>query len=468
MKHTAAKRSLIIRFALYVLYGPMSLIIGQSVSAQNIEWIRQLGSKRDDESFGVSIDTLGDVFTTGTTNGSLDGSPAGVHLFLSNYDAAGNTKWIRQLATEFFSQGCAASADGLGNAYVAGTALTGPRGTPQDGIVCKYDSAGNLLWTKHQAAPMRTSTSTCVSADALGSVYVAGHTAGNFAGPNLGSEDAYLARYDAAGHLLWARQFGSSSSDYTVAVSADGLGNAYVTGNTAGSMGGPNARAADAFVTKFDSTGNVQWIRQFGTSSQETGIGVSADRLGNVYISGQTDGSLDSNNAGSTDIFVRKFDAAGNLIWGRQFGTSGQELGGTASVDGLGNVFVSGFAAGDLAGPNAGAFDAFVRKYDSFGNVLWTQQLGTDQADGSYSVSADQFGHVYIAGETSGNFGASNAGNRDAFVAKIADVPEPTSIALATIGVAMLWISRRRSNRQSRSGAASSRCSRRIGTPSRE
>jgi hypothetical protein len=315
---------------------------------------------------------------------------------------------------------------------------------------------------------MRTSTSTCVSANAIGSVYVAGHTAGNFTGPNLGSEDAYLARYDAAGHLLWARQFGSSSSDYTVAVSADGLGNAYVTGNTVGSMGGPNARAADAFVTKFDSTGNVQWIRQFGTSSQETGIGVSADRLGNVYISGQTDGSLDSNNAGSTDIFVRKFDAAGNLIWGRQFGTSGQELGGTASVDGLGNVFVSGFAAGDLAGPNAGAFDAFVRKYDSFGNVLWTQQLGTDQADGSFSVSAGQFGHVYIAGETSGNFGASNAGNRDAFVAKIADVPEPTSIALATIGVAMLWISRRRSNRQSRSGAASSRCSRRIGTPSRE
>src|SRR5262245_63963107 len=86
------------------------------------------------------------------------------------------------------------------------------------------------------------------------------------------------------------------------------------------------------------------------------------------------------------------------------------------SADEFGNVYICGSAGFDLGGPSAGDNDAFVRKYDSAGNVLWTRQFGTIGIDGSRSVSAAEFGYVYVAGFTSGSLSRSNAGSADAFV----------------------------------------------------
>ena len=105
-------------------------------------------------------------------------------------------------------------------------------------------------------------------------------------------------------------------------VSADGLGNVYISGYTYGSLGGPNAGSDDAFVSKYDAAGTLQWTRQLGTSAIDRSYGVSADGLGNVYISGYTSGSLGGPNAGGNDAFVSKYDAAGTLQWTRQLGTS--------------------------------------------------------------------------------------------------------------------------------------------------
>ena len=69
---------------------------------------------------------------------------------------------------------------------------------------------------------------------------------------------------------------------------------------------------------------SIEWIRQLGTSSTDESNGVSADGLGNVYISGYTNGSLGGPNAGNEDAFVSKYDAAGTLQWTRQLGTSSQ------------------------------------------------------------------------------------------------------------------------------------------------
>ena len=107
--------------------------------------------------------------------------------------------------------------------------------------------------------------------------------------------------------LEWTRQFGTSSGDSANDVSADRLGNVYIAGATLGDLGGANAGEVDAFVRKYDASGTLQWIQQFGTTVNDAFRGVSADGLGNVYMSGSTDGDLWGPNAGENDAILAKF-----------------------------------------------------------------------------------------------------------------------------------------------------------------
>ncbi len=239
--------------------------------------------------------------------------------------------------------------------------------------------------------------------------------------------------------LQWTEQLGTGSSDRNSRVSADSLGNVYISGRTEGSLGGPNVGGSDAFLLKVDASGTLQWTEQLGTGGDDVGWGVSADSLGNVYISGTAGGSLGGPNAGLTDAFLAKYNASGALQWIEQLGTGSDDFGGGVSADSLGNVYISGVTQGSLGGANAGGWDAFLAKYDASGTLQWTEQLGTSSYDESPGVSADSLGNVYISGFTAGSLGGPNAGGEDAFVAKYA-IPEPSSGVLALFGLAALTL----------------------------
>src|SRR5262245_44845758 len=81
----------------------------------------------------------------------------------------------------------------------------------------------------------------------------------------------------------------------------------------------------------------VEWIRQFGTPSTDEGWGVSLDGTENVYVSGTTYGDLAGVNAGDADAFLSKYSSTGSLIWSRQFGGSSTEFGYGDCTDSLGN-----------------------------------------------------------------------------------------------------------------------------------
>jgi len=233
--------------------------------------------------------------------------------------------------------------------------------------------------------------------DADGNIYVTGLTDGTLPGQtSVGEVDAFVRKYDAEGNELWTRQFGTSSFDVAFGVAAD-AGGVYVAGRTFGTLPGQtSAGLHDAFVRKYDSEGNELWTRQFGSSSTDTASGVAAD-VGGVYVAGSSEGTLPGQtSAGSTDVFVRKYDAEGNELWTRQFGTSSSDLALGVAAD-AGGVYVAGWTGGTLLGQtSAGDYDAFVRKYDSEGNELWTRQFGTSSSDGSRGVAADA-GGVYVS-----------------------------------------------------------------------
>ncbi len=217
--------------------------------------------------------------------------------------------------------------------------------------------------------------------------------------------------------IVWVREFGTANGDNAYAVAADG--NTYVAGVTAGVLPGQlSAGTNDAFVRKYDADGNDVWTRQFGTSSSDDARGIAADASG-VYVVGYTSGTFPGQTSlGNGDTFVRKYDVDGNELWTRQFGTTGTDIAVGISVDASG-VYVTGHTSGSFLGsPRVGDWNAFVRKYDVDGNVLWTRECGTIQLEEVHAVSADASG-IYIAGYTSGSFaGYTNAGGRDAFVVK--------------------------------------------------
>ncbi len=181
----------------------------------------------------------------------------------------------------------------------------------------------------------------------------------------------------------------------------------------------------------------VEWIRQLGTASDDRGQCVSVDGSGNAYVTGWTQGGLDGNiSAGGEDMFLTKYDTAGAKQWTRQLGTGTTDRAYGVSVDGSGNVYVSGYTHGGLDGnTNAGLSDMFLTKYDSAGTRLWTAQLGTDVWDHSYSVSVDGSGNAYVTGRTDGDLdGNPNAGGFDMFLVKISAIPEPSTLALLCMG----------------------------------
>src|SRR5205823_5682183 len=122
----------------------------------------------------------------------------------------------------------------------------------------------------------------------------------------LGAEDAFLIKYDSAGNLQWSKQFGTSSADFAKANTVDASGNVFVGGSTQGTMGQANAGDYDAILGKFDSAGNPLWFRQIGTNQFDETLGIALDSSGNPYIAGQTYDSLFGPGT-SEDPFLAKF-----------------------------------------------------------------------------------------------------------------------------------------------------------------
>lgn len=418
--------------------------------AQQLEWIHQEAIGGSEFNAGVTVDPAGNVYIAGTTYFSVSGPSGGdSDAIVSKYDSYGNLQWTRQTGTSTYDACTGVSADAQGNVYISGYTVVSASepgaGTTysEDIFLSKFTTSGILEWTR-QIGSTSDEWSTGVFADVLGNVYVSGYTRGSLAGQSAGLGDAFVIKYDLSGNLQWARQLGTATWDSSYGVSADSLGNVYIAGTTEGNLNGPNAGGNDVFLSKFDPAGNLQWNRQWGTAGNDVGHSISVDSAGNLYISGNTSGSLGGPNAGDDDVFISKCDPAGNLLWIRQIGTNANEWSTSVSADSLGNVYISGNTFGSLAGPLVGSADGFVSKYDALGNPQWIRQIGTVDVDYSYGVAADVIGNSYVSGYTSGSLGAPNAGGYDAFVAKFSTIPEPGTLLLATFASVALLLPRAR------------------------
>jgi len=218
---------------------------------------------------------------------------------------------------------------------------------------------------------------------------------------------------------------GTTSNDSGEGVTTDSSGNIYVTGITQGLDGDTEELGLyDIILMKFDLSGKKQWTKQLVTSNRlfDQGSSLFFDSSGNIYVTGWTGGGLDGNtNMGGYDIFLIKFNSSGTKQWTEQLGTSSLEIGLGVTTDSSGNIYVTGYTkGGGLDGnTNFGGYDIFLVKFNSSGIKQWTKQLGTSSTEFGRDLTTDLLGNIYVPGFTRGGLdGNTNSGGKDIFLVK--------------------------------------------------
>jgi len=393
-------------------------------------WATYYGGTSDDEAYGVALDAAGNVYTTGYTNSSTAIATAGSYqsTIAGNFDA----------------------------------------------FVAKFNSLGTtLLWGTYYGGT-GNDWSYGITLDKNDNVYITGYTSSSNGIATLGAYqanlygvyDAFVAKFNSSGSLLWGTYFGGNGNDEGSAIVVDSSRNVYVTGFTNSSKGIATASAfklvgdsdfGDAFIAKFNPAGTgLTWATYYGGGKYEWGYGIAIDADRNVYTTGYTAsafgiatiGSYQKKFGGVDDAYVSKLDSSGSkLIWGTYYGGSDYDYGEAIAIDSGNNVYITGISKSDSAIATLGAYqtnngggnyDAFVAKFNSTGtNLLWGTYYGGNQTDEGYGITLDAMRNVYIAGFTQSPNGIATAGayksicdtlNGDAFVAEF-----------DSSGTALLW-----------------------------
>ena len=192
---------------------------------------------------------------------------------------------------------------------------------------------------------------------------------------------------------------------------------------------------------------NWLWAKGMGGTSVDDGYSVTTDDSDNVYTTGNFYGTVDFDpgagvfnmtSSGSTDVFISKFDSAGNFIWAKKFGGINQDEGRNIAADAYHNVYISGSfqstvdfdpGAGVYNLTSAGSLSCFISKLDISGNFLWAKAIGGNTATATgRGMGIDVSANVYTAGIFQGTidcdpgagiFNLIAAGGNDVFLSKL-------------------------------------------------
>ena len=426
-----------------------------------LTWNTFLGSAGADQGNGVAVDVAGNVYVAGystaTWGAPIEAYGGGVDGFVAKLDSNGNLIWNTFLGGFGNDQAWQVALDAVGNVYVAGYG-DASWGSPVraysghfDTFAAKLDASGTLIWNTFLGSA-GFDIGRAVAVDVIGNVYVAAYSDATWGSPvrpfSGGLLDAFAAKLDPSGNLVWNTFLGGSGIDYGQAAAVDVIGNVYVSGNSDAAWGSPvlahNGGLA-AFAAKLDPNGTLTWNTFFGSGGSNSGEGVAADLIGNVYVAGvstATWGSpVNSYNSGA-DAFAAKLDSSGTLIWNTFFGSGSSDTGVAVALDASGNVFVAGYCDATWGSPAraySGSFDAFAAQLDSGGTLTWNTFLGSASFDSGYAMAVDGSENVYVAGFSDATWGSpvrAYGGGSDAFVAKVPiSMPTPTPTPTPSPGV---------------------------------
>lgn len=413
-------------------------------------------------------------------------------IFVCKFNSSGTYQYTRIIDGDVFQASFSVTCDSSDNMYIAGIYIGTSIIKDQDGttlgtfpttnengtaFVSKFDSSGTYQYSRIIDSVNGYDQGSSVTCDSSGNMYLAGvynqtpaikDQDGNTLGtlPASSSNAAFVCKFDSSGNYLYSRIVDETSYDQGRGVTCDSSGNMYLAGaytgssiikdqngNTLGTL--PESSSNAAFVSKFDSSGTYQYARIVDSAGNDIGYGVACDSSGNMYFTGsytdatptikdQTNTTLGTLpvSAGFGAVFVSKFDSSGTYKYTRIVDTTDYDYGSSVTCDSSGNMYITGFYSGTLiikdqinttlgTLPVSTEFAAFVCKFDSSGNYLYSRIVDSAGNDIGYGVSCDSSLNMYFAGiyigtpnikdqdgTTLGTLPPSINGNGTAFVCK--------------------------------------------------
>ncbi|MBL4735874.1 MAG: T9SS type A sorting domain-containing protein [Flavobacteriales bacterium] len=370
--------------------GSQDIFVQKLDASGNFIWAKSMGGSSIDYALSITIDAWGNVYTTGGFHNTADFDPSPAifdlisngdyDVFIQKLDSNGNFIWANSMGATSLDLGQSVSTDASGNVYVTGNYYTtvdfDPSGATYnltsngsaDIFIQKLDPNGNLIWVNSFGGAYydfcRSSTT-----DNSGNVYVTGAyqdsvdfdpSGASFNLTSNGNGDIFIQKLGPNGNLIWAKSMGATDYDGARSIKTDATGNIYVTGYYAGTVDFDPSGAtfnltangnADIFIQKLDANGNFIWANSIGGISSNNSESITIDNSGNVYVTGDYEGTVDFDPSGATffltangsdDVFIEKLDANGNFIWAKSVGDASSDRGNSIITDVLGNVYVSG------------------------------------------------------------------------------------------------------------------------------
>jgi hypothetical protein len=437
----------------------------------SVTYATYLGGTAEDDGNAIAIDGSGNAYVTGQTKSTDFPTKSALHgtnkgsfdVFVTELSPTGSLVYSTYIGGSSDDSGNAIAVDGSGNAFVAGGthssdfptqgAYQSTFGGALDAFVLELNSTGSALTYSTFVGGSGSDVANGLALDKGGNAYLVGSTTStDFPMKNpIASETTggFVTALNPNGSaLVYSTYLGAGSTDFAAAVAVDATGNAYVTGGTkspafvttagvfqlkCGTDGNCNGALYDAFVSVIKPTGSSFLYSTFlGGESNDEGLGIAVDGLGDAYVTGFTQSSknfpLKSALQGTfgggslpTDAFVTELNPTGTqLIYSTYLGGSGDDTGLGIAVDSNKNAYVTG-ETGSSDFPTASATqshknvpnnnDAFVSEINASGSALvFSTYLGgssnenTATASGRGSlggIAVDSAGaNIYVAGTT--------------------------------------------------------------------
>ncbi len=331
----------------------------------------------------------------------------------------------------------------------------------RDAVIVKLDIDGNRVWSTYYGGSESDYAGDLVT-DKQDNIYVFGTSNSpdvlgedGWQQQNNGEYDSFIAKFSPSGYRIWGTFYGGESvenpfnyENYVAngKITVDKWSNVFVTAKTLSDklvgdkcMQCKRGGEEDAFIAKFDSSGNMIWDTYYGGEFYDRPGGMTTDEEGNLLICGWTmsedvfasEDAMQKELKGDHDGFISKFDTDGNRIWSTYYGGIGWDGLMQIALDPAGNIYLSGATTSEEIGYGRwkdklhGYHDALVAKFTGDGRKrIWSVYFGGSYNEWAYKLDYSN-GALYITGSTysedlnvRGGYQKNLIGNRDAFFAK--------------------------------------------------
>lgn len=373
---------------------------------------KQFGTEKDDVPSNVLADSLNNVFLFGSTTGLIgEKQYGGRDGFICKFDSTGKMLWAKQIGSQYDDELNNASFDKDYNIYLTGNYSTGE--TDKDAWILKLNPAGDVIWNKTYGTDSIDNGRNIV-VDNNGMAYVIGCTNGDFGGTSQGESDCFILSLNQDGGQQGIVQFGTRNSDegFAITIGPDSL--LYVCGNTYGDLSQKSFGIMDAYWGTFTKELEQKRLVQFGTPGYEVMWLIQTDRENNIYVAGSTSGKIGDQHLGFMDAYLRKMDKTGNLLWHKQFGTEKGDYVNGLVVYENGDIVISGCQ-------NWSDCQAFCRMYSEDGELLWKNNyvaLGNEHGTCGKGICMSNK-YLYHTGATGGSLFSDAKGEYDMYLLKL-------------------------------------------------